>query len=57
MKAIKKTLYFDVATEAKVQKIQRKLKYKVTESHIARHAIHMTPFDKMVEELRAELAK
>lgn len=53
---MKKTLYFDIATEAKIQKIKHKMrKDKVTESHIVRTAIRMTPFDKMVEELNAEL--
>jgi len=52
---MKKTLYFDIETQAKITKIKHKLKGKVSESLIARKAIHMTPFDKMVEELRAEL--
>jgi len=53
---MKKTLYFDIATEAKLVKIENKLrKHRVSQSHIVRKAIHMTPFDKLVEELNEEI--
>ncbi len=53
---MKKTLYFDIRTEVTLKKLKTKYKkYKVSESYIVRKFIHMTPFDKMVEELNAEL--
>lgn len=53
---MRKTLYWDIGTEVKVQKVKHKMrKHKITESHIVRTAIRMTPFDKMVEELNKEL--
>ncbi len=56
MKKSRKTLYFDIATEAKVMKLEKKFfKQKVSKSHIVSKFIHMTPFDKMVEELNEEL--
>ena len=54
---MKKTLYWDINTQAKVKKVRKQLKNKVSESYIVRKAVHMTPFDKMVEELNAELSK
>lgn len=56
MKYTKETVYFDINTKAKVNKLHSKFKkYNVKKSHIVRKAIYMTPFDKMVEELNNEL--
>ncbi len=52
---MKKNLYWDIKTEAKVQKIKKTLKNKVSESRIVRKAVFMTPFDKLVEELNREI--
>ena len=53
---MKKTLYFDIGTQAKLNKIVKHFKkHKVSESRITRTIIRMTPFDKAVEELNAEL--
>lgn len=52
---MRKTLYFDINTEAKVKKIKNKLKHKVTESQIARKAISLTSFEEMVEALNIDM--
>lgn len=52
---MRKTLYFDIKTEAKVKKIKNKLKHKVTESQIARKAISLTSFEEMVEALKIDM--
>lgn len=53
-KYMQKTLYWDIETEAKVKKIKKAVK-GANRSLIARKAIHMTEFDRMVEELNKEL--
>lgn len=58
MKYNKETVYFDINTKAKINKLHTKFrKDGVTKSQIARTIIRMTPFDKAVEELNAELGK
>lgn len=52
---MQKTIYWDMGTQMKINKIQKKLKGQVSQSAIIKKAIHMTEFDKMVEELNKEL--
>ena len=48
-----KTVYWDIATEARIQKAKKKT--KASESKIIRTLIHKTPFDKMVEYLNEDM--
>lgn len=50
---MKKNLYWDIATEARIQKAKKKT--KASESKIIRTLIHKTPFDKMVEYLNEDM--
>jgi hypothetical protein len=49
----KKTVYWDIATEARIQKAKKKT--KASESKIIRTLIHKTPFDVMVEYLNEDI--
>jgi len=58
MKKIKKTLYFDIKTVAKIQKIQYKFttkKKRLSESEIAEAFIKMTPMDQAIAYLNADM--
>jgi len=50
---MKKTVYWNIATEARIQKAKKKT--KASESKIIRTLIHKTPFDKMVEYLNEDM--
>lgn len=59
---MKKTLYWDIETEARIEKIREKVAkktgrndWRVSDSRISRVAIRLTPFDKMVAALQKEI--
>lgn len=52
---MKKTLYFDIKTEAKLKKIKTKMKHKVTESSIVRKALNVISFEDMIEALKLDM--
>jgi hypothetical protein len=52
---MRKTLYFDVGTEAKLKKIKMKMKNKVSESQVVRKALSIVSFDDMIEALKIDM--